>query len=151
MLKEKLQSDLKTAMKEKNKNLKLVVIEIRGAIKYAETRKGRTDEADDVEILSIIKKCTKECEETLSDYQKGGYEDKAEEFTEKLAIFKSYLPEEVSEEKLKEYVAKYITELDAQTMKDMGKVMKAVKSELTDLNLGFDAKLLADTIKGSLS
>ena len=145
MLKDRLKADFKTAMKEKNAILKLVVADIRGAIQYAETRKGRSTKANDAEIISIINKCVKECNESIDACKLANYD--YSEHEGKLAIFKTYLPEEASEEKITEIVGQVVAQLDATSMKDMGNVMKQSRTILTGAGLNFSGGMLADTVK----
>ena len=127
MLKDKLMADFKTAMREKNADMKLAIAEIRGAIKYAETSKGRSTEADDNEIIAIINHCVKQCNESIDSCKLANYD--YSEHEGKLAIFKTYLPEEASEEKITEIVSEVIAELGATSMKNMGNVMKASRTK----------------------
>ena len=154
MIKNKLKADFMKAMREKNKSLKLVVSEIRGAIQVAETSKGRkTGEADDTEILSIIKKCAKECKESLEAFKKAGtsYEVQVNELNTKLVLLESYLPQNASQEQLQEAVTNAITFTGATTMREMGSVMKEARTALTELGMGIDGKALSDIVKASLS
>ena len=149
MLKEKLKEDFKRAMRTKDADLKLAVSDIKGAIQYAETRKGRDTEANDDEIVSIINKCVKECNESIDACKKANYD--TSEHEAKLAIFKTYLPEEASEEKIVEVVSQVITELGATSMKDMGSVMKQSRTKLKESKLNFSGGMLADTVKIQLN
>ena len=148
MLKDKLSADFKTAMREKNADMKLAIAEIRGAIKYAETRKGRESEANDDEIVSIINHCVKMCNESIDACKTANYD--YSEHEGKLAIFKTYLPEEASEEKIIEIVSEVVAELGATSMKDMGNVMKASRTKLKDAGLNFSGGVLADNVKQQL-
>jgi len=148
MLKDKLMADFKTAMREKNTNMKLVIADIRGAIKYAETRKGRETEANDDEIIAIINKCVKECNESIDACKTANYD--YSEHEGKLAIFKTYLPEEASEEKIIEIVSEVVAELGATSMKDMGNIMKASRTKLKETGLNFSGGMLADNVKKQL-
>ena len=145
MLKDKLKEDFKTAMRTKNPYMKLAVSDIRGAIQYAETRKGRDTEVNDDEIISIINKCVKECNESIDACKKANYD--YSEHEAKLAILKTYLPEEASEKKIVEVVYQVIAELGATSMKDMGSVMKQSRTILKESKLNFSGGMLADTVK----
>ena len=151
MLKDRLKADFKTAMKEKNAILKLVVADIRGAIQYAETRKGRTDEAQDDEILKIISKCVKDCKESLEAFTKAGYEAEITEHEAKLVLFESYLPKNASEKQLQTVVDGVIARNGYCSIQDMGAVMKEAKAKISEMGLGFDGKELSSKVKITLS
>ena len=151
MLKDKLKADFKTAMKEKNAILKLVVSDIRGAIQYAETRKGRTDKAQDDEILKIISKCAKDCKESIEAFTEAGYEDETTEHEAKLVLFESYLPKNASDEQLLTVVVGIITRNGYCSIQNMGAVMKEAKVEISEMGLGFDSKELFGKVKIALS
>ena len=146
MLKDKLKADFKTAMREKNANMKLAVSDIRGAIQYAEIKKG--GEIDDTQIIAIINKCVKECNESIDACKTVDYD--YSEHEGKLVFFKTYLPEDASIEKILECIDEAIVETDATTMAHMGTVMKLTRTKLTDAGLNFNGGILAANVKSKL-
>lgn len=129
MLKEKLMEDLKNAMKEKNEVRKSTITLIKAAILQVE--KDTQKQLDDDAIIEIIAKEAKKRKDSLEDYQKSGREDLISQINSEIAVIKEYLPEELSVEELTKIIEETITELGATTMKDMGKVMQAVKAKTT--------------------
>jgi uncharacterized protein YqeY len=139
------------AMRDKNETLKVTIAEIRGAVQYAETSKGRETEVDDAEIVTIINKCVKECKESLEGFEKAGYSEQVDFCKAKLQIFESLLPESISNELLEDLVTVIIHENGATSMRDMGTVMKASKEAINKRNLNFDGKMLSEIVKKLLN
>ena len=152
MLAERLKKEYMNAMREKNIIAKESISDIRAAIQYAETKKGRKKDVDDAEIITMIKKCVKECKESIEAFEKAeGYEGQVNEFKGKLEVFESYLPKAASEEQTADAVDKAIEEVSATSMKEMGLVMKEAKNIIAALDLDVDGKLLSEIVKSKLS
>ena len=128
MLKEKLLQDLKETMKEKNVIRKNVVQMVRAAILQVE--KDKQIEVTDEQIVEIIAKEAKKRKDSIPDYEKSGRQDLLDQIKQEIAILEEYLPEQLSEQEIEEKVKAIITNLEASSMKDMGKVMKTAKEEL---------------------
>lgn len=128
MLKEKLMSDLKEAMKEKQTLRKNVVQMIRAAILQVE--KDKQIELDDNQVLEIIAKESKKRKDSLSDYEKSGRQDLIEQVNQEIEIISEYLPKQLSKEEITSIVKEIIEETGATTIKDMGKVMKVAKEKM---------------------
>ena len=128
MLKEKLLQDLKNSMKEKNEIRKNAIQMVRAAILQVEKDKGITLEDD--KILEIIAKEVKKRKDSLEDYKKGGRQDIVDQVKEEIKILSEYLPEQLSAEEVEKEVKEIIQELNATSIKDMGKVMKLAKERL---------------------
>ena len=128
MLKEKLLQDLKNSMKEKNEIRKNAIQMVRAAILQVEKDKGITLEDD--KILEIIAKEVKKRKDSLEDYKKGGRQDIVDQVEEEIKILSEYLPEQLSAEEVEKEVKEIIQELNATSIKDMGKVMKSAKERL---------------------
>ena len=128
MLKEKLMSDLKEAMKEKQILRKNVVQMIRAAILQVE--KDKQIELDDNQVLEIIAKEAKKRKDSLADYEKSGRQDLIDQVKEEIKIISEYLPKQLSKEEITNIVKQVISETGATTIKDMGRVMKASKEKI---------------------
>ncbi|MBT1248249.1 MULTISPECIES: GatB/YqeY domain-containing protein [unclassified Thermosipho (in: thermotogales)] len=125
MLKEKLLSDLKTAMKEKDQ-IKLRVIRLlNSAIKNFEVEKRK--EATDEEIGKIVLKEIKKRQESIEAYKNAGREDLAKEEEKELEILKIYAPKMLSEEEIKNIVQEIIHSIEE---KNFGKIMKETMAKL---------------------
>jgi uncharacterized protein YqeY len=145
-LKEKLMEDLKDAMKNKNEVKKNTITMIRAAIKQIEVDKRV--ELEDNEVIDIISKEAKKRKDALAEFEKAGREDLINQTNEELAIIKEYLPEPLSEEELTQIIVDTIAEVGAESMKDMGKVMQAVKAKTAGRA---DGKTINEIVKAKLS
>ena len=128
MLKEKLMEDLKNSMKNKDEIRKNTVQMVRAAILQIEKDKAITIEDD--KILEIIAKEVKSKKDALSDFEKAGRQDLIDQTNAEIKILQEYLPEQLSEEKIRVELQKIITELGATSMKDMGNIMKEAKAKM---------------------
>ena len=146
MLKEKLMEDLKDAMKNHDEVKKNTVTMIRASIKQIEVDKKVV--LEDNEIIDIISKEAKKRKDALAEFEKAGREDLINQTNEELAIIKGYLPEELSTEELEKIIVDTIAEVGAETMKDMGKVMQAVKAKTSGRA---DGKTINEIVKAKLS
>lgn len=128
-LKEQLMNDLKDAMKEKDVVKKNTITMIRAAILQYE--KDNLTQLDENGIIDIISKELKRRKDAMAEFEKSGRQDLIEELEKEIQIVKAYLPEELSIEELTKIIKDTIIEVDAKDIKDMGKVMKAVKEKTT--------------------
>lgn len=145
-LKEKLMEDLKDAMKNKNEIKKNTVTMIKAAILQVEKDKQVTLEDD--AIIEIIAKEAKKRKDAIVEFEKAGREDLINQTNEELAIIKGYLPEELSTEELTRIIEETIAEVGAESMRDMGKVMQAVKTKTAGRA---DGKTINEIVKSKLS
>ena len=146
MLKEKLMSDLKEAMKEKQILRKNVIQMIRAAILQVE--KDKQIELDDNQIIEIIAKESKKRKDSLSDYEKSGRQDLIEQVKQEIEIISEYLPKQLSKEEITTIVKEVISETGATTIKDMGKVMKGAKEKI---GAAADGKTINEVVKELLN
>ena len=123
-LSEKLMADLKESMKNKDSIKKSVVTLIRAAVKQKEVDERITLKDEDIE--DIISKQLKQRKDALLDFEKADRQDLVEETKQEIEIIASYLPEQLTDEELETIVGDAIKEIDAQSMKDMGKIMGKV-------------------------
>lgn len=123
-LNEQLMADLKESMKNKDTVKKSVVTMIRAAIKQKEVDE-RIQLTDD-DILDIIAKQQKQRNDALAEFEKAQREDLVNQTKQEIEILASYLPEQLTDEELETIVADAIKETNAQSMKDMGKIMGKV-------------------------
>ena len=120
-LKEKLQEDLKSSMKNKDTVKKSVVTLIRASIKQYEVD-NRVELEDDA-IIDLIAKQLKQRRDSLVEFEKANRDDLVSETEAEIEVLKEYLPQQLSEEELNEIVKATISEVGATSMKDMGKIM----------------------------
>lgn len=118
---DQLNQDMKQAMKDKEA-LKLSVIRmLKAALKNEEIHQGRTLTEDDE--LAILTRELKQRQDSLHEFEKAGRSDLAEKTRLEIEVVKSYLPEELSEDELREMIREAISQVSATSKKDMGKVM----------------------------
>ncbi|TAN57199.1 GatB/YqeY domain-containing protein [Patescibacteria group bacterium] len=123
-LRENLDADFKSALKEKNE-LKLSVVRmIKAALMNAEISSGGKGSFDDAKIFDIIRKEAKKRNDSIAAYEQGGRNDLAEKEKQELAILQNYLPQAMAEDEIKALVQKTIADLGAGSTADFGKVMK---------------------------
>ena len=127
MLKQ-LQEELIIAMKAGEKAKMMGLRNIIGKLKASQIDKGETLTAE--ESLKILKSAAKQLNESIDQYQKGGREELAEKEAFELTLLEKYLPEQLSEEIIRETVNNIIKKTGLESMQDMGKVMGAVMKEL---------------------
>lgn len=125
MLKEKIENDLKQALKEKNQAVISTLRMLNAAILNAEIAAMRKEFTDE-DVLKVISQEVKKHKDSIEEYKKGGREDLVRKEEAELEILKKYLPKELSKEEIKKIVEEKIKELDARGPSDFGKVMGAV-------------------------
>ena len=122
-LKKQLLTDLKAAMKAKDKVRKSTITLIRAAILQEDKQ---IDNLEDSDIEAIISKQYKQRKDSLKEFEKAGRDDLIEQTKAEMAIIEDYLPKQLSQEEIGAIVEDTIQEIGAESMKDMGKVMKAI-------------------------
>lgn len=142
MLKEKLLEDLKNSMKDKNVLRKNVIQMVRAGILQIE--KDKNVELDDQKILEVIAKECKKRKDSLSDYEKAERQDLVNQIRQEIEILDEYLPKQMTEEELTKIIKEIIKELDATSMKDMGRIMKEAKERI---GLAADGKTINEVVK----
>lgn len=127
-LREQINNDIKTAMKEKNNAVRDALRLLSSAIKQIEVdeRKELTDE----DVTKIIQKQVKQRNDAMVQYKDAGREDLYAQEAAEAAIFEAYLPQQLSDDELESALRVIITEVGAASIKDIGKVMGAASKTL---------------------
>ena len=121
---EKIDSDIKTAMKNRDE-LRLVVLRMmKSDFKYKSIDTGH--DLSDEEAVAVLSSAAKKRSDAMLEYRKGGREDLEKQEQDEYEILKEYLPEQLSEDELKDLVEKTIAETEASSIKDLGVVMKGL-------------------------
>ena len=141
-----LQEELKTAMKAGDKPRMTGLRNIIGKLKASQIDKGEELTGD--ESLKILKSAAKQLKESVEQYQKGGRDDLAEKELFELSLLEKYLPEQISEGKIRDAVKNTIQSSGAESMQDMGKVMGMLMKELAGTA---DGKLVQQIVLEELS
>ena len=127
-LKDKLQQDMKDALRGGDKRSLGVIRLILAAIKQREV--DERIELDDAQITVVLDKMAKQRRDSLEQYEKAGRDDLADQETFELEMLKAYLPEQLGDAEITTLIDEAIQATGASSMKDMGKVMGQLKSKL---------------------
>jgi uncharacterized protein YqeY len=127
-LRDKLQEDLKVALKEGNIPRRSAIRLVLSAINYADIEKGAL--VDDGAVLGIIAKEARQHRESIEAFTKGKRADLLEKERAELTVLEGYLPRQMTREELVEAASKVIAEVGAQGPGDRGKIMQRLMNEL---------------------
>lgn len=127
-LRERLMEDMKAAMKAQDKTRLGTIRLLQSAIKQQEVDNRIT--LDDTAILALIEKAIKQRRESIKQYETGGRADLVASEQAELNVLQAYLPEPLSAAELDQLITTTIAETGAASIKDMGKVMNALKASV---------------------
>lgn len=147
-LKERIEADIKNAMRAKKQDELRALRAIKSQILLAATEKGATESLTEAEEMQLLNKAAKQRKDSLEIYKNENRTDLAEKEEQELLIIERYLPSQLSEEEVKETVNGIIFELNAGGMQDMGKVMGIATKKLAGRA---DNKTIASVVKSLLS
>ncbi len=134
MLRAQLEEALKVAMRARDQRAVATVRLVLAALKdreIAERTKGNTAPLDDAQILSLLQAMVKQREESIRLYREGGRPDLAAEEAAEIEIINQFLPPQMTADEIDAAVADVCDELQAGSLKDMGRVMVALKERFT--------------------
>ncbi len=127
-LKEKIKDDIKQAMRDKNESRLASLRMLSAAIQRREV-----DERvmlDDTQVLAVIDKLIKQSREAVEQFTKGARQDLVDKESRDIAIWQVYMPQALSSAEVDALIAQAVSETGAASVKDMGKVMAALKPKL---------------------
>ena len=145
-LKKRITDDMKSAMKAKDKQALKAVRMILEAIKQKEI--DERIELNDAQVMTVIQKMVKQRKDSISQFSDAGRTDLVEIEEAELEIINNYMPEQLSDEEVESVVDRAINDSGANSMKDMGKLMGMLKSQLQGKA---DMSLVSQLIKSRLS
>ncbi|PYL17764.1 MAG: glutamyl-tRNA amidotransferase [Verrucomicrobia bacterium] len=130
-LSERVDSELKAAMREKNA-VKLGVLRmLKSALSYATIEKsGAQGELSGADAAQVIRKQVKQRQDSIESFEKGGRPELAAKEKEELSILQSYLPQAMSADEISKIVRETIAEVGASSKAQMGAVMKALQAKV---------------------
>jgi uncharacterized protein YqeY len=128
MLKQRIQEDVKAAMRSGDKRRLGALRLVTAAIKQREV--DERIELDDTAVLAVLDKMVKQRRESIAQYEKAGREDLAGQEAYEIQLLQEYLPEALSETEIEAAVDEAIAATGAAAMRDMGKVMGQLKPRL---------------------
>jgi uncharacterized protein YqeY len=146
-LKEKINEDLKAAMKSGDKIKLNTVRSIRAAILEFE-KSGKNKELDETEEIRILTSAVKKRKESIEQYEKAGRPDLANIEKAELEIIQTYLPKQLSVDETEEEIRKIAVEIGASTKADFGRLMQAAVKKLKGRAEG---KLINEIVRKILS
>jgi uncharacterized protein YqeY len=129
-LEERLDADLKEAMKSGDTTRKLAIRAVKTAITEAKVAGTEAKTVNDADVLAIITKQVKQRRDSIIEYNKGGRPDLAVQEQAEIAVLEVYLPKQLSEAEIRERAQAVIAELGVTDMKGFGSVMKRLSADL---------------------
>ena len=125
-----IDADIKKAMIAREAERLSVLRMLKSSVKYAAIQKGGADaELSDTDVLAVVRKEAKKREDSIASYTQAARTDLADKEKSELAILRSFLPAQLSPEKLEELVREAIKETGATSKAQMGQVMKAAQAK----------------------
>ena len=123
MLENTLNDDMKSALKQKDPLTVSVIRMLKSDVNSIALKEGK-DNLDDAGIIKVIQKHIKQHQDSIEQFEKGNRPDLVEKEVAELVILNKYMPEEISDQELHTIIKQVIEQTGANSMKDMGKVMK---------------------------
>ncbi|HCX87574.1 MAG TPA: glutamyl-tRNA amidotransferase [Gammaproteobacteria bacterium] len=124
-LKERITAEMKDAMRAKEAVRLDAIRLLRAAIQRREV--DERTELGEEEVLAVVQKMIKQGRDAIEQFEKGGRDDLVQKEAATLAVLETYLPEQLDDDKLAALIDQALTETDAQSIRDMGKVMGWLK------------------------
>ncbi len=128
LMKDRIADDMKVAMREKDTVRLEAVRLLRAAIQRKEV--DEQTELDDDAVSLIVQKMVKQSQESIKQFKAGGRDDLVEKEAASMAVIEAYLPEQLPDDKINQFISDAITETGADCPADMGKVMGILKKQL---------------------
>ena len=146
-LKQQIISDLTASMKAQDAARTSTLRMVKAAFMNREIEKG--GELDDEEMMKLLRSLVKQRRDSVEQYEKAGRQELADKENSEITIIEAYLPQAASRDEIEAAVVAAISETGASSMKDMGKVMKAVQIALTGKNA--DGRTVSELVKAKLA
>jgi uncharacterized protein len=144
---DRIEKDLTAAMRDKEELRLSVLRMVKSALKYKEIEKKRA--LDDLESLQVLQTLVKQRRESIDQFTRGGRKDLAEKESKEIKIIEEYLPLAPTDEEIHRAVEDAIAAEGANSLKQMGAVVKAARARLEGKNV--DGKVLSDKVRERLS
>src|SRR2546426_3357979 len=148
-LSQRVDSDLKEAMRARETTKLSVLRMLKSALKYAAIAKSGTEaELSDAEAAQVVRKQVKQRQDSIESFEKGGRAELASKEKEELSILNAYLPQAMSTDELAALVRETIAEVGATSKSKMGAVMKALQTRVAGRA---DGKTLSQEVQKQLN
>lgn len=145
-LKQQIISDLTASMKAQDAPRTSTLRMVKAAVMNREIEKG--GELDDEEMSKLLRSLVKQRRDSVEQYEKGGRQELADKEKTEIEVIEAYLPQAASQDEIESAVTAAISGTGASSMKDMGKVMKAVQAALAGKNA--DGRTVSEIVKAKL-
>jgi uncharacterized protein YqeY len=145
-LKQQIISDLTASMKAQDAQRTSSLRMVKAAMMNREIEKG--GELDDDEMMKLLRSMVKQRRDSVEQYEKGGRQDLVDKELAEITVIEGYLPQAASHEEIEKAVDAAVQDTGASSMKDMGKVMKAVQEKLAGKNA--DGRTVSEIVKSKL-
>jgi uncharacterized protein len=145
-LNDQVSAEIAAAMKARDATRLSALRMLKAAVMNKSVEKGR--DLEDAEVLQIVASLVKQRRDSIEQFAKAGRTDLVEKETGELAVLQTYLPPSATPEEIETAVAEAIKETGATSVKDMGKVMKAVMPKLAGKNA--DGKAVNEAVRRTL-
>ncbi len=142
----KINEDLLVAMKNKNTFELSVLRMLKSALQLEKIAKK--EDLNDKEVINVLKKQVKIRKDSVQEYKKYNKNDVAETLEKEIAVIEKYLPQELGEDELKKIIETAFQDVNPQSMKDMGLIMKNINEKLENKNA--DMSLVSKLVKERL-
>jgi uncharacterized protein YqeY len=126
-LRERITEDMKAAMRASDKERLLTIRMVQAAIKQREVDERIT--LDDAQVIAVLEKMVKQRRESIVQFEQGARQDLADKEKSEIVLLQSYLPAQLTEAEVDAIISDAIASTGAASIKDMGKVMAAVKAK----------------------
>ena len=147
-MREKINADLKEAMKAGEKDRVSTLRLVNAAIKSADIDARPKDQISDADILSVLAKMVKQRRDSIEQFTAGGRKDLADKEAAEIKVIEVYMPKQMSEAEAKAAITALIKETGAAGPKDMGKVMGALKAKYAgQMDFGKASALTKELLK----
>ena len=146
-IQEKINNEIKLSMKEKNVDKLAALRSVKSAILLELTKDGKTNMSDETAI-QIISKLVKQRKESASIFKSKNRLDLEKEELSQIKYLEVYLPKQLSEDEIEEYISIKLNEIDNFSLKDMGRLMSLLMKELSGKA---DGKIISKILKRKLS
>jgi uncharacterized protein YqeY len=140
-------ADLTAAMKAQDANRTSTLRMVKAAMMNRQIEKG--SELDDDDMQKLLRSLVKQRRDSIEQYEKAGRQELVDKEKAEIEVIETYLPQAASQEEIEQAVVAAIAETGASSMRDMGKVMKAVQAALAGKNA--DGKLVSEVVKSKLN
>ncbi len=147
-LRERIDADLKDAMRAREELTLSVLRMLKSAVKYKEVEPGATGPLDDSAVMQVVTTLIKQRRDSVEQYTSAGRPELAEKEQQEIGVLQKYLPQQLSADELRAEVARAVAEAGAKAPKDMGLVMKVLMPRVQGKAEG---KAVSEEVKAQLS